>query len=326
VTIRAETHTFCDSNDTYVIFDSGKIASPIGAGGYQQPEAPNIDSFSQSDHEYQHCGGGLPASTGWSSSLGCSSCGVVRYTYPFFSGNGSVFLNITDPGCTGGMPAPTCSIYNTATNTTTFLFSCGGSPSEINYSLSLQPLTEYRLECTYYLYNPAINPWSMPPLPFFMIINDITPNYVCTTGNCINGSITRNCVDTKGNFPNTIQTISCLGANQTIFLGFEDSTPSQEQRCIKTAYPFCFDSLENITAGFPINPPWTIFPSYPAQYFATITGEAASRGFQSLKLWTIPPSPPLQPILSNATVICGNATIGTIPQSYIGGLNVTFFV
>jgi hypothetical protein len=329
VTIRAESHISCNSNDTDVTFDGGKIHGNAGSGGYQVPASGGYGTFLQPDHIFGHCNGQLPAS-GWSGSIGCSGCKVVEYTYPFFSGNGSVFLNITDPGCTGGTPAPTCSIYNTATNVTTFLFSCGGTASELNYSMALQSLTEYRLICSYYLYNAVVNPWSMPPLPFFMIISDIVPDYSCAFTSCSNGSRQYVCTDLKGNFPDTITDIDCLGVNQTIEMGFEDIRPVTEQVCVKANWFICNDIINNISAGLPHSPDWSVFPFNISgtglnQYFATMVA-GGSKGSFSFRMWSIPPSPPVQPTLLNSTsIVCDNVSVGSIPDIFVPGLNATFF-
>jgi hypothetical protein len=360
ITLRLETHTFCDSNDTYVVFDSGKLDNTtLGTGGYQHPEAPNNDAFPATNFPYGHCNGETPANVGWSATFGCSSCNVVQYVYPFFSGNGSVNINVTDRGgCGGGNPNMDCVIYNTATNTSSALYSCGSSSSQQNFSLSLQPLATYKMICSYTLDNPASNPWIMNAPIFYMNISDITPNYICNTTTCINGSATRTCVDSKGLFPDTITPISCLLANQTVYLGFEDSAPRLTTECIVGS--LCFFNPVNISYNNPENPHWDILPNsvivFPpnqtigANYGGGITGSESftvngttitispisqpwNRGSNFLKLWYEPPFF-VHPFfnVNTSTFQCANSTGGLpsittfdfINATFLASLNFTF--
>jgi hypothetical protein len=266
------------------------------------------------------------------------------YYVPFNSGLGNVSLFFQGASSVGGG-----GIINLETGLNTLLFNfpiSGGTfnltlPSETDYVAWIDEGI-FDIPFNGYIYVPAIR----------VYLNDYLPNYVCTANNCTNGTRTVTCVDTKGQAPTIISSQPCLPFAEQIFLGFENSYFTNTARCIPG---FLCGGLiiQNMTVGYPDNPRWDIsdfllnFPDYNV-WFAQMTGEDRSNltltgtvqrvngiplilnnvpyGSQSLKMWYIPPSPPLQPQEFNATsVICGNTTTGYYPYTTLNGINNSFF-
>jgi len=336
VTIRAETHTFCDSNDTYVTMDTGRMDNSLtGAGGYRRPGPGDLNdyqpAFPQLNVSYSSCNGAMPASGSYSIFSGGVQ-NVTQHIFPFFSGNGSVEFYSEKPSFSTSDIVETCYYYNTNTGINTLLLTYSHvSAANFNTSLSLEPLANYLLNCEWAISSGGSNTnRDFPPLNFTLIINDITPDYSCAFTACSNGSRQYVCTDLKGNYPDIITDISCLGVNQTINLGFEDRRPVTEQACVKANWFICNDVINNISAGLPDAPEWSVFPFNVSgtglnHYFATMVS-GGSRGSFSFRMWSIPPSPPVQPTLLNSTsIVCDNVSVGSIPDTFIPGLNATFF-
>jgi len=332
ITIMMEVHTVCNSSDTYVLYDSGFLDSGIaGANGYRILQFyPSGNVTIPNNASIGHCGGAESAYGGWSIFSSLIRAIVVKYMWDFNSGLGDAFINITNPGDHGLGDSYNCYLLNMVTQSQSAI-----TPSAfLGLNLSLQPLTDYRLVCEWYN-NYITTPIShdFPPSPFYLNITDVSPDYVCSFTPCSNGSRQYLCIDSKGYYPDTQVDISCLGANQTIDLGFEMSRPVVEQNCrleFLQLPPCSVPVVENISAGLPDSPEWTVFPfnisgSGLNEYFATMVS-GGSKGSFSFRMWSIPPSPPVQPTLVNTTIIeCGNVSVGSIPDTFIPGLNATFF-
>jgi hypothetical protein len=329
-------NTTCFSNNSFIYLTGDNDANSKGWNMYESTTDYVLDYPPNVTHNWDY-----PATCSIRNNMFTPQnltgmyAGISKAFYvPFNSGSGNIIqLEYKFTTWNGGTSNSRWfgGYYDISNNITTQLF-WRESPS-ITYTeqwnLSLTPNHNYVAWLQYFCGGIGNSSCADHPVPDINVsLLDYEPNYVCGSfGNCTNGTQTRTCSDLGGISPDIVQTISCLPVNQTIYLGFEDSLPTTRDRCTKTVYPFCFDSLENMTAYFPINPTWSIFPPpYNPQYTATITGETASRGFKSLKLWTIPPSPPLQPTFNNGTRVCGNISSGEIPVVSLGGLNATFLI
>jgi hypothetical protein len=196
-----------------------------------------------------------------------------------------------------------------------------------NQTLSLQPFTDY---VSWVIMVKSVGLTGYPPAMMNVSFVDFAPDYSCSFGTCIGGTKLYTCIDLKGVAPTTVSSVSCLGVNQTIDLGFEEASPVTEQSCVKSTYPFCFDAINNISAGLPYNPAWKVFPfdisgSGLNYYFATMVS-GGSKGSFSFKMWSIPPSPPVQPTLINSSIItCDNVSVGSIPDTFLDNISATFF-
>jgi hypothetical protein len=181
--------------------------------------------------------------------------------------------------------------------------------------------------------------------PFFDItIHDIQVNYSCSYSDCINNIRTRNCIDITGLYPNTTTVQPCFSFREQVFLGFEDYRTSEVYDCNRNWFGgfggFCVPIVVNRSVWLPANPTWVTIGEDLAQYIgqllnttfnsfhyeAKITGETASEGFRSLKLWYNPPTwgYDVYPLTSNGTftgLVCENKTVGN--TGYIESINLS---
>jgi hypothetical protein len=362
VTLMIETYQNCNSNDTYAVFDSGQVDSnTYTAGGYSTVHISSISNPNpfRIRNDYGTCNGGNPAYS-YSNYMGCSGCYVVDYQYPFFSGNGSVTGTFTQYSCGGGSPFVTCNLWNTDTNTSTGVDICAVFPSTVTYDFYLEPLSNYLLDCYWELSNTFLNVYNFPSPRFSLNLTDVTPNYNCTLSACVNGTATRTCTDMKHIFPDTITTISCLAANQTVYLGFDLIYPDFQTLTTKecTVGADCF--FHPIDTGYnnPENPHWDILPNNPqvsgdfleawgggiigqesptlpngSVYNIPPINQTWNRGQDYLKLWYVPPYG-THPFFNfnTSTYTCQNLSLGLdaftrlryINASFLASVNFTF--
>jgi hypothetical protein len=265
---------------------------------------------------------------------------------PFNSGLGSV--NITWLHGTGIYSISALGLINLQTGSVTYLHDTWElSTVYYHFSGNLLPSTNYVAWLTQRVTFGSQN--FLPPT-INITLTDYVANYTCNITACVNGSATRTCVDTGGIAPDTINSISCLPANQTIYLGFEDSSPKTTTECIVGST--CFFTPVDITYNNPENPHWSILPNsvilyLPNQtqgeyYGGTMTGSESfivngttitinpisqnwNRGSNFLKLWYLPPFHTHAFFEPNTSSFqCGNTSIGLQSISTFEYVNATF--
>jgi hypothetical protein len=278
----------------------------------------------------------------------------VLWLVPFNSGLGSV--NITWLHHTGIYARVMLGLINLQTGSVTNLFNAsGGAVAYYYFSGNLLPSTNYVAWMTADVFSFSQN---FEPPSINITLTDYVANYTCNITACMNGSATRTCVDTGGIAPDTINSISCLPANQTIYLGFEDYFPKTTTECIVGST--CFFTPVDITYNNPENPHWSILPNsviiYPPNqtqgeyYGGTMTGAETftingttytvssisqnwNRGSNFLKLWYLPPFYTHAFFEPNTSSFqCGNTSIGLqsistfeyVNSTFLAALNFTF--
>lgn len=260
------------------------------------------------------------------------------FVYPFMSGEtGEVMYDFTVYKGVG-LATPNNWILryykmeNASTNVTinsTIAPSDAGTP--VQGHLYLEPNTQYAFQLVYSQQNPvaAIN----HPTPDANIsIMVYEPDWDCTDwSECENGYQSRTCTDPAGVANDKIESRGCLpDVTESIYLGFEDyRTEDDIRKCIRSW--FCSWTVQNITTYYPLN--WEVYSLY-RRYMVTVSGEWASGGSKSLKMWGIPaymqiPATTFNGSCENSTLVDYPATFGNITnESAINrtwvSLNVTF--
>lgn len=261
------------------------------------------------------------------------------FVYPFMTGEtGEVMYDFTVYEGVGLPSAPdwTLRYYkmeNATTNVTiTTTISPSVSGTHETGHLYLEPNTQYAFQLSLSLTNPvaAIN-HPTPDANISVMVYE--PNWVCTDwSECENDYQSRTCVDPLGVASDKIESRSCLpDVSESIFLGFENSYSSGDSimKCIRGW--FCSWNVQNISTEYPTN--WNVGNTYN-RYLLTMTGEWASEGSRSLKMWGLPaymqiPTENMNETCYNSTTIDSPSVYGEITNTSIinqtwTSLNITF--
>jgi len=327
VTLFLEFNTRCESNDTFIYLTSNSISA--GQNMYRKRGSPNVTQWYPIPNscEIHSKYPAVPQSDNYGSGTG------AIYFVPFNSKTGNVTLEYNvNYFCSSGNTW-WGGYFRPNTNTSTQLFFANPPPLYHKSSVNLEINTNY---VQYAYWTTGTYNFCNEAAPIMNVtINDYTPNYVCGNWSaCEAGYQTRICIDTKGGMPNQVQSRSCLAANQTIVMGFEDFTQDTDtvKECNKYWYLIgCGWFVENRTVWQPDNPRWNIIASSLAGlYVATVTqsdteGISAPLGSRFLKMWYMPPYWAEHPTFVNATWQCYNFSGGTPSWVVYENINSSFF-
>lgn len=268
------------------------------------------------------------------------------YYLPFNSKLGTVDIQIFMPDMDASLQAD-IGIFDAGSGTTVYNLSTSQKNASIN--TTLDPLEDYVLFVRPFLLIGG-GYWKMRPPEINITLTDITPTFNCTVFSpCVNGTRILLCNDTTGFLPPQFISQSCLQANQTIYLGFEQYAPKTTTECIVGGW--CFYEVADISYRNPENPHWEIIPNNvkdfaPNQtkgiaYGGTMTGSESfivngttitispisqpwNRGTNFLKLWYNPPFYTHPNFTLPSTYTCTNSSFGQQAFSTFEYVNATF--
>jgi hypothetical protein len=187
-------------------------------------------------------------------------------------------------------------------------------------SLNLLPETEY----VFYVEGRR-NQANYTSVNINISVNAYDPDWLYTEwSECSSGQQFRTKSDPLGKIPSQVEYRGCFDtALEDVLLGFEEGkspSPGNVKKCELFYYPFCVEGYTTLTSYIEYPDNWNV-PNSGQVYFLEMTGEAATQGSRSLKMWYVPP---MWRFVYPGS-ICNETNEGAIPQVY-KGLNDTLFV